>query len=193
MLLSTKVTKEIQMICCSALTVPLGWCLFWLSNDILVWHKSILQSNMTNLVGIVACAMVIFASVKFDLIDILLGSISQSKKPQKPDRTDVVTKLEKPIVTKSEHAKDLGHTIGQSNPSQPLRTTNQPKIAPQVEVIPQVEDSKSVVEPTIAQSCPARDCDCLAFLQQRVKSAEIPNECLTCDKLLDCISKTAKK
>ena len=188
LLLSTNTFKKIQMLCCSALTVPMGWYLFWLSNGIFVSHNSILEGNMTNLFGFFICVALILVSFKFDSISILLSPRVRVKKPQISHQTNTAVKVETRDGSKPKPG--YNRRIDQSTQqSKAFQRTNQRKNEPQIGENAQFEDP--VQMPSVkSQSLAGNECDHFAFLQQGVKSMEIPDQCLTCKKLLDCASKT---
>lgn len=72
-----------------------------------------------------------------------------------------------------------------------VRTPYEPEVEVQLNRDTEFEAPLQIPkESTKPQYCPAVECDCFGFLQQRVKAVEIPNQCLTCGKLIDCVSKT---
>lgn len=178
------------MLLCSALTAPVAWYLFWLSNNIFVWHKSVLNSSITNLFGLIIFVALILVIAKFDLINILLGPRVRSKKMQKPNQPN----MDKKIVSKGEpelKSEYIERIVKSTQQSAPLRTINEPKTESKISENYQFEASARKPEKKIKHSSLlGKECDFFSVLQKRDKSTDIPDQCLTCKNLLDCTSKS---
>jgi hypothetical protein len=192
--LQAKTIKKIQILWCSTFIALSGWYLFWLSDDILVWHKSILEVNMTNLYGTFICSALILATAKIDMINNLPIPRLRSKKLQKPSQTNTVKLLEmqNEPTPKSGYTNKINRSTQQNTPWQ---TTNQPKTRSQIGGSTQFEapmqtpkKPKRLIQP---QTLAEHECaHFFGYLHQRERSKEIPDQCLICKNLIDCSSKT---
>jgi outer membrane biosynthesis protein TonB len=144
-----------------------GWFLGWIAYDILVWHKSVIQVSLTNYVGaITAMALIWAGTVIFNAPT--HGILERfSRKPR--------------------NLKEKTHKKRVRKPSKPTAS-----ISPPLEQLPQVKPEPQP-EPVSLLKPPEEKTDTSPGCSRRIRnSLEIPDRCLTCRELLQCLSKIGK-
>jgi len=156
----------------SASLLLYGWFLSWIAYDIFVWHKPINQVSLTNYVGAVTAMALIWAGTKLFK--------APSHVVVKQPRRQKNFKDKEPSKRNRQPPKPTSPTPPQ--PQQP--TPAQPEPQPQPEQ-PKMPMQPKQTAPTIP-GCTRH----LGYLHQPGKTREIPDECLTCKELIQCLSAT---
>lgn len=150
-----------------------GWFLSQIANDIFVWHKPISQISPTNYVGAIVAMALIWAGTK-------LFKIPQYIVVEQPRRQNLVkdNELIKPKRRQSK-LSSIPLQRQQATPVQPESPTQ-----PKQEEMP-IQPVQTV--PSIL-GCTRR----LGYLHQTGNTKEIPDQCLICKDLIQCLSSTGK-
>jgi len=154
----------------SASLFTYGWFLTWIAYDVFVWHKSITQVSLTNFAGAFAAMAMIWAGT----------FIFKTPKPVVVEQPKRQKTLKERIPRKR---KRQTSKLASSAPSQAEQI---PHIHTEPEHEPQPERKSIHKQPRETAATNAR-CS-----HRIVNSLEIPDGCLTCTDLLQCLSKTGK-
>jgi hypothetical protein len=121
----------------SASIILYAWCMYWISRDIFIWHKSLVEISVLNYAGSIVALAFIWLGTRF------------WKTPRKETRTQVA------------------------------RT--------RVAVTP-VKVKQAAPQKKVAVAAGGACAHYVGYLHEREKSAEIPAECLTCERVIQCLS-----
>jgi hypothetical protein len=138
------------------------WFLYWICYDVLVWNKAVTQVGPANYAGFTV-------SIALAILGTQLGKLGILEKPMfLPEQT--VHKE----VTKSQQIPE----------------------GERVQIIEQVRQIQPPKEEETTQAPPGssvpRGCKFyLGYLHTRPESVEIPEECLGCEHVVECLSPTA--
>jgi hypothetical protein len=154
----------------SASLFTYGWFLTWIAYDVFVWHKSITQVSLTKFAGAFAAMAMIWAGT----------FIFKAPKPVVVEQSKRQKTLKERIPRKRKHQTSK---LASSAPSQAEQI---PQIHTEPEPEPQPERKPIHKQPRETAATSAR-CS-----HRIVNSLEIPDGCLTCTDLLQCLSKTGK-
>jgi len=137
------------------------WFLYWICYDILIWNKALTEARTANYVGLIV-------SIALAIVGTQFGKLGFSKKLMVP----VEQKVNKEIIEnqKAPEGKQIEH-IEQKQQIQPAK-----------EVTKQVPLGSSV-----PNGCKFY----LGYLHKRPVADEIPEECLGCEHVVECLSPTA--
>ena len=149
-----------------------SWYLFWICYDVLVWGAALTHVNPVNYVGLIV-------SIAFIGLNTKLGKIISSKKLKFPEKQ----KPQKKLVLKAKKIQKVKQV-----PKLHDRQRTQP--IEQVKQIQPVE--KEEKQMTQDSEVPPRCAHYLGYLHKRPNSSEIPEECLDCDYVVNCLSPTAQ-
>lgn len=161
-----------QVIWYSASLFMYGWFVGWIAYDILVWHKSITQVSPTNYVGaIMAMALIWAGTVIFNAPT--RGVIERLKKRPK--------NLKEKVPRKRNHrlSKLSSVTAPLAQPQQLPPAQPEPQTLPEQATIPEQPQQTA---PNIS-GCTHH----FGYLHQLGKTKEIPDACLTCKELIQCL------
>jgi hypothetical protein len=147
-----------------------GWFLSWIAYDILVWHKPVAQVSLTNYVGAVTAMGLIWVGTK--LFHKTGHVVVDRLRDQKPAETEETSKRHRQTLKKIELMPPQAQ-LPQPTRAQP--ETETPSEEPETPI------------PQTPTATPAPGCGYhLGYLSQHGKAKEIPEECLTCAKLIEC-------
>lgn len=150
----------------SASLLLYGWFLSWIAYDIFVWHKPINQVSLTNYVGAVTAMALIWAGTKLF----------------KTPRHVVVEQPQRQKKFKDKVPKKPKQQPPPPQPKQPTPTQPEPQ--------PQPEQPRTPTQPNqTAPNIPGCTHH-FGYLNQPGKTKEIPDQCLTCKELIQCLSAT---
>jgi len=152
----------------SASLLLYGWFLSWIAYEIFVWHKPITQVNMANFAGAITAMALIWAGTK------LFKTPRHVAQPPTPKQENIRHKEHEPTKKEKEPKK---------------RKQQQPQ--PQ----PEPEEQQKQPEPQQPEYTTPSTPGCthnLSYLHQPGKTKEIPDECLTCTQLIQCLTTTNK-
>jgi hypothetical protein len=173
--------NKAQAICCSLITIPMGLYLFWFFNDIFAEKKPFLGANIVNLFGFIICATVIFVVTKINLFGNLLGTKIPAKTNVAPATKNLTVdlSLKKFVVQVAEKNTTSTQNIKPLQTKRPTEKT-------------QVDQSKKSTSWNRQTEKPINISYCKSFqtLIEQSKSNQFPDNCLLCNKLLDCLTKT---
>lgn len=138
------------------------WFLYWICYDVIVWNKALTQARMENYVGLIVSIALAILGTQF----------------AKRDAFEKVTlPLEQKIhkkVTENQQTLD----------AEPIKP---------VEHLQQTQNAKEEITRTDSGSFVPSGCKFyLGYLHTRPKSVEIPDKCLECEHVVDCLSPTAR-
>jgi hypothetical protein len=184
-MLDTSVVK--QQLFWYAISIAIyGWFMFWIACDIFVWHKPLLQGNIINYIG--ASASIAFIWVEARLLKSKRAKKKlnppEQPKPQKPQEKQTeppkpqynVTQPASPSPpppkqthtnkTKLIHTQHTEHLKNHQNPNPPTTLTQKPQ--------PHINNDTCIHD--------------TGFLKNHQDTTQIPDECLTCTKLIECLA-----
>jgi hypothetical protein len=146
-------------------TASFLWFLYWISYDVLVWNKPLVKVNLVNYAGAILSVAFVFAGFQWKKLK---------------DKVDAAEKKEINIEqTKIE--KQVG-TVKRNE----VTFEEQVKIEKPRHVRKGVKRKNKSVDPTEASSKIDGCAYNLGYLHQIPKGEEIPGECMTCQRLLQC-------
>jgi hypothetical protein len=147
-----------------------GWFLSWIAYDIFVWHKPVAQVSLTNYVGAVTAMGLIWVGTKlFHKTGHVVVDRPRNQKPAE----DI-----EPSKGRRQPLKKTELTLQQVQLPQPSRA--------QPETETPSQEQKTPI-PLTSTAMPVLGCGYhLGYLSQHGKAKEIPEECLTCAKLIEC-------
>ena len=140
------------------------WFITWIAYDIFVWHKPITQVSMANYAGAITAMALIWAGTK------LFKTPRHIAQPPTPKQKNVRNK-----ETKKERA-----------PKKQQQPQPQPPPQEQQQTPPQPQQPEHTT-PSIP-GCNHNP----GYLHQPEKTRNIPDECLTCTQLIQCLKTTNK-
>jgi len=138
-----------------------AWFLYWICYDVLVWNKALTQAAPANYVGFIV-------SIALAILGTQLGKRGISEKPMLPPEQNIHKK-----VNQNQQALEEERV-------QPIERVQQ--IQPAEEETTQIPPGASI---------PPRCKFYLGYLHRRPESVEIPEECLECEHVVECLSPTA--
>ena len=139
------------------------WFLYWICYDVLVWNKALTQAAPANYVGFIV-------SIALAILGTQLGKLGISEKPMLPPEQNIHKK-----VNQNQQAPEEERV-------QPIEQVQQNQPA---------EEETTQIPP--AASIPPGCKFYLGYLHTRPESVEIPEECLECEHVVECLSPTASK
>jgi hypothetical protein len=143
-----------------------GWFLSWIAYDIFFWHKSIMQVSLTNYVGAITAMALIWGGTIF------------FKTPK-----HIALKLPK-------KQKTFKEMIPRKQTHKPLKLKT--STSSQLEQLPLVQPEPET-EPTPLMKPLEETATASSKCSRRIKnSLEIPDQCLICTELIQCLSKLGK-
>jgi hypothetical protein len=138
------------------------WFLYWICYDVLVWNKAVAQAGPANYVGFTA-------SIALAIFGTQLGKLGILEKLTIPPEQNIYKKV---------------------NQNQQLPEWERIKLIEQVQQIQPPKEEETTQTPPGA-SVP-RGCKFyLGYLHTRPESVEIPEECLGCEYVVECLSPTS--
>jgi hypothetical protein len=143
-----------------------GWFLAWIAYDIFVWHKSIMQVSLTNYVGAITAMALIWGGTIFF----------------KTPKQVVVELPKKQKAIKEKIPRKRSRRPSKLKTSTPPQLEQAPLIQPENKNEPAPLLKTSEETATVSSKC-----------SRRIKSSlEIPDKCLTCKELIQCLCKIGK-
>jgi hypothetical protein len=145
------------------------WFLYWIGYDVFVWNKVLSQVLPQNYFGLIMSIVLIILGTQlgkigiFEKLTLLTKQGVQKKRTKKPQQVQQVQQ-----VLQGERIQ----------PSEQVQQTQ-----------PAKEEEKQIPE---GASVPPGCRFYLGYLYRRPKSVEIPEECLECGYVVDCLSPTAR-
>ena len=138
------------------------WFLYWICYDVIVWNKALTQARPENYVGLVMSVALVILSTQ-------LG------------KRDVFEKVKLPIE-QNVHKKATEN-----------QQTREGKQITSIEHLQQIQPAKEEITQIASGSSIPSGCKFyLGYLHIRPKSVEIPEKCLECEHVVDCLSPTAR-
>lgn len=135
------------------------WYLYWICYDLIVWSKALTQVPLYHYAGLTV-------SIAFILLGTQIGRIRLTKKP-----------------TLSIRQGEQKRRIQQTQQAQQVQKIPEQQAQP-IEHEQQIQPVKEKENPGSAE------CNFyLGYLHERPKSVEIPQECLTCMNVVNCLSR----
>jgi len=157
------------------------WYLYWICYDILVWNKPLAQVRQLNYAGLIL-------SVAFIFVGTGANKIFHFEKPMLPIA---------PVQQKKE-VLQTGKPMLPIAPVQQKKEVLQTIQVQQVKQVQQVRESQPIQPVKEEQKQIRRDSSILpncgfylGYLHERPKSEDIPQECLSCMMVVNCISPTS--
>jgi len=138
------------------------WFLYWICYDILVWNKALTQAGTANYVGFIV-------SIALAILGTQLGKLGILEKLTISPEQNVYKKV------------NQNQQLLEWDRIQPIEQVQQ--IQP-----PKEEETKQIPP---GASVPPRCKFYLGYLHTRPESVEIPEECLECEHVVECLSPTA--
>jgi len=137
------------------------WFLYWICYDVLVWNKALTQAAPANYVGFIV-------SIALAILGTQLGKRGISEKPMLPPEQNIPKKV-----------------------NQKQQALEEERVQPieRVQHIQPAEEETTQIPP--GASIPPGCKFYLGYLHRRPESVEIPEECLECEHVVECLSPTA--
>ncbi len=147
------------------------WFLYWIGYDIFVWTKPLVKVNWVNYAGAILSVAFILASFQLQKLKDRVG------KTKKNEQNDQQTKIEE--------RTNIEETVGIVKQNEST-LEEQVKIEKPRHVTKRAKRKNKSVNPRLASSMPDSCSYNFGYLRQISKREEIPGECMTCEKLLQC-------
>lgn len=138
------------------------WFLYWICYDVLVWNKALTQARPENYVGLIV-------SIALAILVTQLGKLG------------ILEKLALPL---EQNVNKKGTNCQQTLEREQMKS---------IEHIQQIQPAKEETTQIASGGFIPSGCKFfLGYLHTRPKSVEIPDECLECEHVVDCLSPTAR-
>lgn len=147
------------------------WFLYWICYDVFVWNKLLTQVRLQNYVGLTIFIALTILGTKLEKTGIYEKLMLLIEIVRKKTRTKNTQKIQQ--IQQIPEEKPLQH-IGQKQPIQPP-----------------VKDLETLTSKDNGMK-PPRCTFYLGYLHKRPKSVEIPEKCLECEYVVNCLSPTAR-
>jgi len=146
----------------AASIISSAWFLYWICYDILVWNKALTQVGTANYVGFIA-------SIALAILGTQLGKLGILEKLTIPPEQSVYKKV------------NQNRQLLEWERIQPIEQVRQ--------IQPPKEEETTQIPPgaSVPHGCKFY----LGYLHTRPESVEIPEECLECEHVVECLSPTA--
>lgn len=156
------------------------WFLYWICYDILVWNKALTQAAPANYAGLIV-------SLVLAIVCTQLGKLGISEKPMLPPEQNVHKKVNQ---TQKALEGERVQPVKQVRHIQPVDQTQPAEQTQSAEQIQPAEEETIQIPPgaMIPPGCKFY----LGYLHERPESVEIPEECLECEHVVECLSPTAR-
>lgn len=139
------------------------WYLYWICYDVLVWSKALTQVPLYHYAGLVL-------SIAFILLGTQIRRIHLTKKPTI-------------FVRQSEQKRQIQQT----------QQVQQVQQVPEEQQVQPIEHGQQIQPVKEKEKRVSAGCSFyLGYLYERPKSVEIPQECLTCMNVVNCLSRTTR-
>ena len=158
---------KIRALWYAASILSLLWFLYWICYDVFVWNKALTQVRPQNYVGLTIFIALTILGTQLEKTGVSEKLMLITKIFRKKNRTKNTRK-----VQEIPEEKQLRH-IGQTEQSQ---------------TVEDAETRMSEENIKIPSGCTFY----LGYLHKRPKSVEIPEKCLECEYVVNCLSPTAR-
>jgi hypothetical protein len=171
------------------------WFFYWIFYDVSVWGKSLYQVNSLNYVGVAISITLVIAGTQVSRFSNLLRTkeaqiISEDlrvntpqTKMQATEQISEITEEKTPEIAKQtaqEITTETEEQIKEPIQTEPILKETKPKTK---------SKSKSQPQQKTAEVAEVAGCShSFGYLRRREKTEKIPSECLTCPKVINCIS-----
>jgi hypothetical protein len=168
-LIFAKALPKLRILWVAASIISSAWFLYWICYDVVVWNKALTQAAPANYVGFTVSLALMILGTQIEKLGIFekLTRSPKSPKPPKQDIPKVTTKIEEAPEIKQEQP------VKEAEPSQPAKE----------------ETTEIPPDASIPSGCRFY----LGYLHTRPQSVEIPEECLECEHVVECLSPTARR
>ena len=187
------------------------WFLYWICYDVLVWNKALTQAAPANYVGFTV-------SIVLAILGTQLGKPGISEKPMLPPEQNPEQNVHKEVNQKQQALEEeRNQPIDEEERVQPIEQklgiSEKPMLPPEQNIHKKVNQKQQALEEErvqpieqVQQIQPAEEettqippdasippgCKFyLGYLHMRPESVEIPEECLECEHVVECLSPTA--
>ena len=147
--------------------VTYAWFLSWIAYDILVWHKSVTQVSLTNYVGAITAMALIWAG----------AVIFNAPTP------GVLEPLRR-------RPKNVKEKVPRKRTRKPSKLMAAPSV--KLEQLPTVQPEPRQEPPSLLKSLEEKTASSPRCSRHIKNSLEIPDGCLTCKDLIQCLYKVGK-
>ena len=144
------------------------WFLYWICYDVYVWNKVMSQVSPQNYFGLILSIVLIILGTQ-------LGKLGISEKLML-----LTESVQKKLTKKTKQVQQV----------QPVLEEEQIQPSEQVQQIQPVKEEETQIPQ--GSSIPPGCGFYLGYLHNRPKSLEIPDKCLECEYVVDCLSPTAR-
>lgn len=164
----------------SASIISYTWFLFWICYDVLVWGVELTHVSPANYVGLIL-------SIAFIGLNTKLGKIILSKRLKLP----VKQKAQKKLILKAKKQKPQKKLLLKAKKTQVQQVQQVPEkkliqpLKQKQQIQPVKEEEKQIPQ---GASIPPGCSFYLGYLHKRPKSVEMPEKCLDCDYVVNCLS-----
>ena len=140
------------------------WCIFWVCYDLFVWNKTIFEVNIFTFAGSVMSILLLWVGTFIWKNDRTKKQTYKINYPNKQKPTSINTQTEQQIKQPQTKTTPYPHTQITQKTTQTEQQIKQPQT--------------KTTESKCKHYC--------GYLKNRNKAEEIPEECLTCEKLIQC-------
>ena len=163
MMFTKTLPARLKVVWFGACMIPFAWFLYWIGYDVLVWGKALTQAQPTNYAGLAA-------SIALMIIGTQLGKIGALEKLTIPSGQKAYKELRQSSqLTEGERILLIEQTQQTQPPEKEEETTQIPPDA------------------SVPRGCKFF----LGYLHARPESVEIPEGCLECENVVECLSPTS--
>ena len=195
MIFKRALPAKVRVLWFVAFIISSAWFLYWICYDVVVWNKALTQAAPANYVGLIG-------SIALAIIGTQLGKRSVPEELTIPPEQNVYKEeAESQEVPELEQIQPKEETESQEVPEleqiQPKEETESQEVPEweQIQPIEQVQQNQpDEEEPTQIPPGASVPPGCkfyLGYLHNRPESVEIPEECLACEHVVECLSPTA--
>jgi hypothetical protein len=156
------------------------WFLYWICYEVLVWNKALTQAAPANYVGLIV-------SIVLAIISTQLGKRGISEELTIPPEQNVYKE-----ETESQQAPEWERIQPkEETESQEVLEWERVQPSEQVQQIQPPKEEEETTQIPPGASVPPGCKFYLGYLNDRPESVEIPEECLACENVVECLSPTA--
>ena len=152
----------------AAFTISSVWFLYWICYDVLVWNKTLTQAGTANYVGLIVSVVLAILGTQFGKLGV------REKLTISPEQSVYKTVNQNRQLVEWERM-------------QPIEQVQQVEQVQQIQ--PPKEEETEQIPPgaLVPRGCKFY----LGYLHTRPESVDIPEECLACEHVVECLSPTA--
>ena len=189
MIFKRALPAKVRVLWFVAFIISSAWFLYWICYDVFVWNKALTQAAPANYVGLIG-------SITLAIIGTQLGKRSVPEELTIPPEQNVYKEeTESQQVPEWERIQPKEETESREvleweriQPSEQVEHEQVQQIQPAEEETTEEETTQIPPGASVPPGCKFY----LGYLTDRPESVEIPEECLACEHVVECLSPTAR-